>query len=122
MDLERALKGTAVVAKEIHEPDDLGDVVYIGMVWDDSGFTPASALYVDWTGSKDEAVQNADDVLMEWYMENYRDHIEEMEKEYGEGSWQEGWNGAAWEMTFREFLEAADKAGVLKELELESYL
>jgi len=118
MELERTLKAVAIVDSEISEPDDPNDIVYIGMIWDDSGYTPAAALVVDWVGSKDEVLQAADDLLMNYYMENYYDHVEEMEKEYGEGSWMEGWGGDAWKMTFRKFLEAAKKAGVLHDLNI----
>ena len=118
MELERTLKAVVIVDNEISEPDNPNDIVYVGMIWDDSGFMPSATLVVDWVGSKDEALEAAHDMMIKHYMENYRDHVEKMEKEYGEGSWMEGWDGNAWEMTFQSFLEAAKKAGVLHDLDI----
>lgn len=99
---EASLQGTVVVAGE--GDIDLADMddVHIGMVWDDSGYTPASAIYVmqGW-GSQDVALQEAFEILEDHEIQQYPEHVAELEAEWGD-RWHEilteGWNGAAWTM------------------------
>lgn len=107
-DLEKVLEGTVVVAGEGSIDPSNDTPVFIGMAWDDSGFTPASAIYVDWVGSEDEALQAAFEILEQHEREANPEYLEDLFEEWGERAdeiFTEGWNGAAWTMSSKEAAE-----------------
>jgi len=118
----RFLKGTTAVTTEIS----LGDVeeepnaeVYVALVHDGSMAHPPSAVFIDWTGSKDESLQEAFEMMEEHTLEYHRKHddgyLEELQEEWGD-EWNEilteTFDGGAWVMTAKEAQEALDEAGI----------
>jgi hypothetical protein len=111
-DFKRKLQAVSLLSAEVSMPEP-GEKVIVGMVWDDSGYTPGAALVADWTGHPDELLQAADQLLIEHELEYHRKHgdgyIEELEAEWGD-RWMEvmteGWDGASWVMWAEDFVDA----------------
>jgi hypothetical protein len=65
-DLDRWLRGCAIVAGEIDLWDNVSTKVLVAIVHDGSGFNPAAAVAVMDHGHQDEVLQLADELLEEW--------------------------------------------------------
>lgn len=80
--LERMLKGVTILDGEgsvyISDFDELDDLVYVGIMHDGSGYTPAGVIVAQDWGSSDAAIQAADELLDEVLS----DQFEEAEAEF----------------------------------------
>jgi len=119
-DFEQTLDGAVILDGEgtidLNDPDK----VFIGIIWDDSGFTPGAAISVQQGyGSEDEMLEIAFEIL-EKHEIKYHDlkrkngdgYIEELMKEWGD-RWNEilteGWDGAAWTLPAQEAADIISK-------------
>jgi hypothetical protein len=108
-------KGVILDKDRVDGSVDLNDPteVYVGIIVDVSGYGPhIGALYVDqnrYHGSPDTALQGADEILTEWMLEHYSDHLADLEKEWGDEALSiltETFDGWAFELSPHEFVRA----------------
>lgn len=123
-ELDRILEGSVLLAVEGSFDLSDADPVFVGMAWDDSGYTPASAMYVlqNRYESEDAALQQAFEMLETLLRERESEYAEELiadavkeaeedsdepltpeelERAESEGydSFTEGWDGKAFTLT-----------------------
>lgn len=120
-------KGVMLKKDRVEGSVDLGDraPVYAGIIVDVEGYGPhIGALYVTqgYGNYADESLQEAHQILEEWKFEHYRDHYEELEKEYGDDAmsvFTETFDGWAFKLSPHEFADAVRGTDAEKFIDIE---
>jgi hypothetical protein len=121
-------KGVMLAEDRVDGSVDLNDPspVYVGIIVDVSGYGPhVGAMYVfqnRYHGHPDTALQEAHQILEEWTIEHYPEHIEELEKEWGD-EWSsiltETFDGWAFELSPQDFVNAIQGTDAEKFIDVE---
>jgi len=97
--LNEILNKISLLAVDGHVVDlDSEDLVYIGLMWDDSGYVPGAAMWI--SDSSHEDLQDADEVLREYKLNNESENYDPTDE-----SEEESWNGTALAVSPEEFIE-----------------
>jgi len=102
LDLRDVVKNVAIARVEtFFLGDEIDEPIRVGVVWDDSGFTPLGAMFVaDEATSPYEVIEASFEVLTSYYLENCMEYIQEaIDEGY---DFDEGWSGEYWELTLNE--------------------
>jgi hypothetical protein len=101
--------------------------VHVAIAVDVEGYGPHTgtiyAMQNQYYGSPDAALQPAVEVLEEWMMEHYQDHLKELEEEYGDDArdvFTETIDAVTWKLTPREFAAAIKGTKAEKYIEVYS--
>jgi hypothetical protein len=120
-------KGVMLKEDRVEGSVDLGDrgPVYVGIVVDVEGYGPhVGAMYIaqGYGNYADESLQEAHQILEEWKLEHYPEHLEDLEKEYGDDAmsvFTETFDGWSFKLSPQEFVDATQGTDAAKFVDIE---
>lgn len=110
VELKRLIKNAALLVDGGSDLYNTKDPVTVALVFDVTSFGPhQAAIFADQSSSPDLAIQGAYEFLEVWKIKNYREHVLEIQEEYGD-EWRdiltETFDGRWFTMSFRDFARA----------------